>query len=209
MWISEAIPGRIQGKPIITKVDPGDYIFFTHNRVDIITGEVFGSFSMMNGKDGVTMFTEVAGESRMDPEPSMLERISTLKLPYSALGVSHSPEYGRYPGGENNNHDLFVWSTGDLEGRSDNGYTRAFQLPKYFEPEFSPGLATFFLREARWNAIAAPAVTADGLKVVFGVRANSIRGWTGAEDFDDIALLAQNLGSDPDDERLRKSTTCV
>ena len=39
-------------------------------------------------------------------------------------------------------------------------------------------LSTTFLREVRWNSILAPIFSSDGLKAIFGVRENSIRGWT-------------------------------
>ena len=192
------------GHPIITKVHPGAYIFFTHNQVNVGTGEVVGSFSMMSGADGSMMFTEVAGKSIYDPDLSTLTFIKTYRMPYSALGVSHEPEFGHYPGGETNTHDLFVWSTSELEGRGDNGYTRAFQLPEQFEPTFAPGLYTTFLRDVRWNARSAPAISGDGMDVVFGIRSNGVRGWTGAKDFHELANFAHDLGTDPEDELLRK-----
>ena len=34
------------------------------------------------------------------------------------------------------------------------------------------------MREVRWNSILAPIFSSDGLKAIFGVRENSIRGWT-------------------------------
>ncbi|KAL3936326.1 MAG: hypothetical protein SGARI_002605, partial [Bacillariaceae sp.] len=199
-WISDPIPGRIAGNPIITQMDPGLYVLFTHNVKNVTTDELVGSFSMLNGLDGAMMFSEEAGEGRLDPPPEALTRTSTLRLPYTALGVSHSPEYGRYPGGDNNRHDLFIWSTSDNQGRANNGYTRAFQLPKLFEPVFAPALHTFFLRETRWNAIAAPTLSRDGMDVLFGIRENGVRGWTGVVDFDRLADFKQNLGKDPVDE---------
>jgi hypothetical protein len=192
------------GRPIISKVDPGAYIFFTHNQANVTTGEIVGSFSMMNGTNGSMMFTEVAGDSIHDPDPSTLTLVNTYRMPYSALGVSHEPEYGRYPGGESNTHDLFVWSTSELEGRGENGYTRAFQLPNLFEPDVAPALFTYFLREVKWNALSAPALTEDGIGLVFGVSSNGIRGWTGIEHFHELANVAHDLGNDPEDERLRK-----
>lgn len=168
------------------------------------SGELVGTFSMLNGVDGTVMFTEMAGESRVDPDPATLGGVGALRLPYAPLGVSHKPEWGRYPGGTGNVRDLFIWSTSDLDGRGDNGYTKAFQLPKLFEPVFAPALFTYFLRETRWNAVSAPAITEDGMDVVFGVRENKVRGWTGLEDFDKLADLTQSLGIDPNDSRLRK-----
>ena len=137
MWISDSIPGEIQGKPLISQSErtPGEYIFFTHNH-NVTIGDPVGSFSMVEGATGELLFSEVAGESPNDPDPSNLVRVSTLRLPYSELGVSPSPNYGRYPGGENNDRDLFVWSTSDNLGRAPNGYTRAFQLPRLFDPVF-------------------------------------------------------------------------
>jgi hypothetical protein len=204
MWISDLVPGKVQGTPIISQVDPGMYVFFTHNRMNKTSNELVGSFSMIDGSDGSLMFTEMAGESRMDPDLDQLSRVDTLRLPYSPLGIAHKPEWGRYPGGEGNVHDLFVWSTSVLNGRGDDGYTRAFQLPKLFEPDFSPALSTYFLQENRWNAISAPALTLDGMNLVFGIRENKVIGWTGSEDFDQITETKQSLGKDTNDERLRK-----
>jgi hypothetical protein len=203
-WISNSIPGKVQGVPIVTKVDPGLYVFFTHNERNATTGEVVGIFSMINGMNGDLMFSEIAGESKVDPEPEQLSLLSHLRLPYTALGVSYAPDFGRYNGGDDNIRDLFVWSTSDLEGRGENGYTRAFQLPQLFEPEFASDLFTYFLREVRWNAIAAPAVTEDGMSVVFGTRENVVQGWTGSEDFNGRASLELTLGPDPEDELRRK-----
>lgn len=168
------------------------------------SGELVGRFSMIDGVDGKLMFTEVAGESRMDPDLDQLSFVDTLQAPYAALGVAHEPEFGRYQEGQGNAHDIFIWSTSILDGRGDDGYTRAFQLPKLFEPEFAPGLFTYFLREARWNAVAAPALTTDGMNVVFGVRENKVRGWTGLKDFDELPDMKQSLGKDPSDDLLRK-----
>jgi hypothetical protein len=201
MWTSDAIPGRVQGTPIISQVDLGMYVFFTHNRMNQTSNQLVGSFSMIDGSTGAWMFTESAGDSRMDP--IQLSHVDTLRLPYAALGVAHQPEWGRYPGGEGNGHDLFIWSTSVSNGRGEGGYTRAFQLPKLFEPDFTPALFTYFLREDRWNAMNAPAITLDGMNVVFGVSENKVIGWTGKEDFDQLPITKQSLGSDPTDERLR------
>ncbi|KAG7355460.1 PQQ-like domain containing protein [Nitzschia inconspicua] len=202
LWKSESVPGTIQGSPIITQVNPGLYVFFNHNQRNLTSGELVGSFSMINGVDGKMMFTEIAGESRVDPGPDTWSRISSLRLPYTALGVAHQPEWGRYPGGKDNIRDFFIWSTSDMEGRGEHGYTRGFQLPKLFDPRFAPAMHTTFLRETRWNAIAAPALTKDGMGVVFGVGQNEARGWTGDDDFDKVANVEQSLGTDPKDDLL-------
>jgi hypothetical protein len=137
VWISDSIPGEIQGKPLITQngPSPGEYIFFTHNQ-NVTIGDPIGSFSMVMGSSGSLVFTEMAGDSPYDPDQANLVRVETLRLPYSPLGVAHDPENGRYPGGEGNTRDLLIWSTSANEGRGDNGYTRAFQLPRLFTPEF-------------------------------------------------------------------------
>ncbi|KAG7361838.1 PQQ-like domain containing protein [Nitzschia inconspicua] len=204
LWKSESVPGTIQGSPIITQVNPGLYVFFNHNQRNLTSGELVGSFSMINGVDGTMMFTEIAGESRVDPGPDTWSRISSLRLPYTALGVAHQPEWGRYPGGKDNIRDVFIWSTSDMEGRGEHGYTRGFQLPKLFDPRFAPSMHTTFLRETRWNAIAAPALTKDGMDVVFGVGQNQVRGWTGDDDFEKAANMEQSLGTDSKDDLLRK-----
>jgi hypothetical protein len=204
MWESDPVPGKIQGTPIISQGDQGLYIFFTHNRINKTSNEIVGSFSIIDGSDGSLMFSEIAGDSRMDPDLNQLRRVDTLRLPYAALGVAHKPEWGKYPGGEGNVHDVLLWSTSVSEGREDAGYTRAFQLPKLFEPEFTPALSTYFLQENRWNAITAPALTLDGMNAVFGVRENKVIGWTGGEDFNELPSTKQSLGTDPNDERLRK-----
>jgi hypothetical protein len=136
LWISD-IPGEIQGKPLITEseVSPGEYIFFTHNQ-DVETMEPYGSFSMIRGDTGALIYTEDAGDSLNDPDLTTLVRVTTLRLPYAPLGVAHEPAFGRYPAGEGNGNDLFIWSTSDGEGASPDGYTRAFQLPRLFQPEF-------------------------------------------------------------------------
>lgn len=204
LWTSESIDGKVQGSPIVTQTHPGEYIFFTHNQMNATTGEEYGAFSMISAADGSLLFTEIAGESQWDPELNELSRVETLRLPYSPIGVSHSPTYGRYPGGLTNTNDLFLWSTSADSGSSNNGYTRAFQLPRLFEAAFAPGLATSFLKENRWNAIAPPALSVDGMDAVFGITGNGVRGWTSVEDFDQLAFLTQNLGANPEDFQKRK-----
>lgn len=136
LWISESVPGEIQGTPVTSFF--GKYIFFTHNQnVGSITESVFGSFSILQAdQEGSLMFTEDAGNSPSDPDPSTT-RIGDLKQPYGPVGVSHSPVAGRYLGGENNLNDIIVWSTSTDDGRGGNGYTRAFQIPRLFQPEFA------------------------------------------------------------------------
>ena len=66
-------------------------------------------------------------------------------------------------------------------------------------------LATTFLKENRWNAIAGPSLSSDGLDLYFGVRENGIRGWNGAEDFHENANVAvENIVIDESDPRNRK-----
>jgi hypothetical protein len=134
MWTTDSIPGQIEGTPLITQNNraPGEYIFFTHNHNTTTIAPV-GSFSLVAAEDGERLFSEVAGGSPNDPSPDML----TLRLPYGPLGVAHFPAVGRYPGGEANDNDLFVWSTNAGEGKAPDGYTRAFQLPILFIPEFA------------------------------------------------------------------------
>lgn len=100
------------------------------------SGKLFGSFSLVMADSGRLLWTESAGESDLDPSVSNL-RLDTLKLPYGAVGVSHFPSQGKYPGGLGNFNDIFVWSTSDEFGRAPNGYSRAFQLPRIFSPEFA------------------------------------------------------------------------
>ena len=58
-------------------------------------------------------------------------------------------------------------------------------------------LATTFLKENRWNAKASPMLSQDGLDLIFGVRANSVRGWTSTQDFNQGANMVLSLDSDP------------
>ena len=62
-------------------------------------------------------------------------------------------------------------------------------------------LATTFLKENRWNAKASPALSEDGIELIFGVRSNSVRGWTSTQDFDRGANLVESLDSDPSSGR--------
>ena len=97
----------------------------------------FGSFSVLQAdENGSLMFTEDAGDSPSDPDPTTT-RIGDLRQPYGPLGVSHSPVAGRYLGGENNLNDIIVWSTSVDEGRGGSGYTRVFQIPRLFQPVFA------------------------------------------------------------------------
>ena len=63
-------------------------------------------------------------------------------------------------------------------------------------------LATTFLKENRWNARASPTFTNDGLSLIFGVRENSIRGWTNNQAFDKGANIVESLDPDPDRTRI-------
>jgi hypothetical protein len=153
LWESESIPGRIQGTPIVSKNgditnNPGRYVFFTHN--EVIDGQWVGSFSILRADlNGGLAFTEMAGESTSDPVAGQFEFVSTLRLPYGPIGVAHFPDSGRYPLGQNRTSDLLVWSTSAGEGRSENGYTRAFQFSEGFQPAFMgeilPCLVIFYL----------------------------------------------------------------
>jgi hypothetical protein len=141
LWESDSIPGEVQGTPIIAKsVDhPGEYVYFTHNQKDnigTVDEAVFGSFSIVQAEEGggKLIFTEDAGDSDDDPNPSMLV---SFRQAYAPLGVAHNPVGGRYPGGETKLHDLLVWGTNILDGEDDAGYTRAFQLPRLFNPIFA------------------------------------------------------------------------
>jgi hypothetical protein len=131
------IPGEIQGKPLVTERGPGEYILFTHNQLNMTTGELYGSVSMILADSGVLTWTENAGENPLDPNPDDLQLINDLRLPYGPIGVTHFPEEGRIPGGEGNDNDIFVWATSDEEGLGPSGYTRAFQIPRLFEPDFA------------------------------------------------------------------------
>jgi hypothetical protein len=137
LWVSDSIPGEIQGKPLITKngPSPGEYIIFTHNQ-NVTIGDPVGSFSMVMGVSGSLIFTEVAGDSPYDPAQTNLVRVETLRLPYSPLGVASDPQKGKFPGGDGNTRDLFIWSTSTNDGLGPNGYTRAFQMPRLFTPDF-------------------------------------------------------------------------
>jgi hypothetical protein len=132
LWVSDSVPGQIQGTPIVTR--DGKYIFFTHNE-NVSSDAPFGSFSMVHAEDnGKLLFTEVAGSSSDDPVPT---RVETLLQPYGPLGVAHSPTEGRYLAGFTNSNDVFIWSTSTSEGKDPNGYTRAFQIPPFFSPPFA------------------------------------------------------------------------
>jgi outer membrane protein assembly factor BamB len=202
LWISDSVPGQIQGTPIISQSskDPGRYIFVTHN-MNVTLGDPIGGFSMIQADaDGKLVFTEVAGTSRRDP--TFTDRIETLAVPYGPLGVAHKPNFGRYPGGEGNSNDLLIWSTSSEDGEGPNGYTRAFQLPLTFAPEFAATQTTVFLREVRWNAVAKPALSSNGYNLFFGVRASGVRGWSGVPDFSENGNIAFPLQQDPNEPRL-------
>ena len=62
-------------------------------------------------------------------------------------------------------------------------------------------LETTFLREVRWNAVAKPVLSKDGLSLLFGVRANSVRGWTGFNDYYENGNIVQTLTENESDIR--------
>jgi len=202
LWTA-MVPGEIQGNPIVTSGERfnGEYIMFTHNQ-NVTSAEPVGGFSMVVAETGDLIFTEIAGDSVNDPDPANLVRVDTLRLPYGPLGTAPSPDFGRYPDGEGNAQDLFVWATNINMGWGPNGYTRAFQLPRLFTPAFVEILSTSFLKENRWNSIAGPTISSDGLDLLFGVRSNSVRGWTGALDFTQNANVARTLDVDTAEPRM-------
>jgi hypothetical protein len=63
-------------------------------------------------------------------------------------------------------------------------------------------LSTTFLKENRWNLIASPTLSSNGLLLLFGVRANSVRAWTGALDFTANANVALTLDVDSVEPRM-------
>ena len=140
LWESEPIPGVIQGTPVIgqsTDEAGNKYIYFTHNHntesIDASLA-VYGSFSFMD-ESGNMIFTEDAGAATSDP--AVPGRLDDYAQPYSPVGIAYMPMFGRYPGGADNANDLLLWSTSISDGQGPNGYTRAFQIPTPFAPDFA------------------------------------------------------------------------
>lgn len=134
-------------------------------------------------QNGTLMWTESAADSNVTEDD----------LPYTAFGVSHSPDNGKYDGGQFNNNDIVVWSTSGDNGVANAGYTRAFQLPPIFDPQLVQVLATVRLRTVRWSAVARPAISSNGEGLIFGVRDAQVRGWVRQNLFTDLANWNQQL----------------
>lgn len=66
-------------------------------------------------------------------------------------------------------------------------------------------LHTIFLKENRWNAVASPTISEDGLYLYYGIRMHQVRGWTTNRDFNDFGNLAvDSLPANPTFPRERK-----
>ena len=142
----------IQGTPTIGKSTDNagnTYIYFTHNHNmnAIDSSGAYGSFSVMQESTGDVIFTENAGNSTSDPEPG---RLDTLQVTYGPVGIAQLPLFGRYPGGLDNSNDLLLWSTSIENGEGPNGYTRAFQIPSPFSPDFAGTLRYITVCLALW-----------------------------------------------------------
>ena len=98
----------------------GLYILATHNtNTTSLTEPPTGYFSIFDfNTNGTVIWTEASNATN-----------ATDIAPYTALGVAHSPKFGKFTGGETNTNDIVVWTTSTQEGLGRDGYTRAFQLP--------------------------------------------------------------------------------
>ena len=162
----------------------GLYILATHNtNTTSLTEPPTGYFSIFDfNTNGTVIWTEASNATN-----------ATDIAPYTALGVAHSPKFGKFTGGETNTNDIVVWTTSTQEGLGRDGYTRAFQLPFVFDPQFTSTLATVKLRDVRWNALARPTLSSDGQSLFAVVRESGVRGWVGDRDFQSGSSWTQTL----------------
>ena len=185
--MSQPFPGRTVGTPVITKNfrHAGKFVFVLHNTnllssVDPAVGH-FSVFSME--RDGELIFTESISD---------VNETAADVAPYGPMGVSHFPTNGKY-GASFNDNDIVVWGTMQNQGFSNQGHTRAFQLPPVFDVTFASILATARLRTVRWSAVAPPAITDDGFGLFFGASEARARGWIGQTPFDGTATWGVQL----------------
>lgn len=177
-FVSEPIPGEVQGTPVITQqmLQKGKYVYVTHNVVGSPVDPEEGMFSVITVPDGNITFTHRTGGEN-----------STGAIPYGPLGVAHDPFFGKYAGGVGNTADLVVWGSSAEGGTGRQGNTNAFQYKVN-------GLEVSTLRSStRWTTITKPTLSQDGLNLYFTIRASQLRAWVGATGFEDPASWASQL----------------
>lgn len=191
LFVSDPIPGRIVGTPVITSNfrHRGQFIFVVHNTNTASTVLTpIGHFSILQtSQNGTLVWTESAADSNNTAD----------HLPYAPMGVEPSPSRTKFGIPEFNDNDLVVWGTSAQNGFSNQGVTRAFQFPLFFDITLISVLSTTRLRDVRWSTITKPTFSPDGQSMYFGASEARARGWTGITLFDGTATWGVQLRRDP------------
>ena len=102
-----------------------------------------------------------------------------------------------------NTNDIFVWATSRKEGKSNKGFTYAFQLPPAVLANL---LNTTRLNKVRWSAVARPTLSKSGQSLYVGVSEAQLRAWTKNVNFEQTAKWQQQLAKSSSDTATRKYT---
>jgi hypothetical protein len=200
LWVSPSLPGVIQGTPGIAKGPsvPSDFIMVTHNINTTSTSiDPSGVFSVLQANNNATLLFSEFNSRTYAKDPFG-------PFPYGPLGVAHAPSSRNYPGLGLDTNDVFVWTTSRKQGKSNKGYTFAFQLPVIFETALVHLLNTTQLNSVRWNAVARPTLSQNGQNLYVGVSQAQLRGWTSGVNFAQTAKWQQQLEESSVDSTTRK-----
>lgn len=162
----------------------------THNtNTTSTTSDPDGIFSVLQAGENVTLlFSEINSKAFANDTYGPYS--------YGPPTVGHGP--GNFPGGQLNTNDVVVWTTSRKGGKSNKGYTFAFQLPVVFQASLVHLLITTRLNKVRWNAIARPTLSRDGQSLFVGVSEAQLRGWTNNVNFEQTAKWQQQLAQASD-----------
>ena len=148
--------------------------------------ETSGRFMILDGLTGDEVYEFISRDE-----------LSIQKHSFAPTGIAHSPEYGNYNGGEENDNDVVMW--GSLAGGEDarQGETMLFQLPEVFYQLNDVGTNTTswdtsefrvqVLESVSWTTKTRPTFSADGLDVYFAINGNEFTGWNNGQKFDVVA----------------------
>jgi hypothetical protein len=76
-------------------------------------------------------------------------------MPYAPIGVAHFPTEGKFPGGQGNDNDVFIWSASTEKGMGPSGYTRVLQIPRVFAAAF----ARKYMVKVKYDCIPCSAIS--------------------------------------------------
>mmetsp|Transcript_34521 Transcript_34521/g.75554 ORF Transcript_34521/g.75554 Transcript_34521/m.75554 type:complete len:584 (-) Transcript_34521:49-1800(-) len=177
MWTSPPMLGEVSGTPVITS--SGTHIFLTRNTED----NTAGHFTILDATDqGMHVFDEASDRYREED-----------RAPYGPVGLARNPVKGASwdKSGIINRNDVAWWAHSTDAGRTDDGMTRGYQLPKYFDGVTFPRVIR--LKPVTWTTTNAPVFSSDGDDVYFTGTRSGVRAWVNHADGNEKASWSASL----------------